>query len=43
MRTSSIAGYFGSYAAACEAVGKRFKASGKYSIQQCSSDYKMHP
>jgi hypothetical protein len=43
MRTSSIAGYFGSYRAAYEAVGKRFKISGKYSIQQVCSDYRMHP
>lgn len=43
MAKSSIVGYFGSYQAALKAVGKRFKESGKYSIQQACGDYRMHP
>lgn len=37
-----IKGYFGSYRAAYEAVGKRFKVSRNFSIQR-STDYRMHP
>ena len=40
---SRIKGYYGSYQAAYKAVGKRFKQSGQYSIQQSCSDYRMHP
>ena len=43
MKTSRIKGYYGSYAAANRAVGKRFRESGKFSIQQGCGDYRMHP
>lgn len=39
---SVIAGYYGSYQAAYNAVGERFKRNRTFSIQRCS-DYRMHP
>ena len=39
---SRIKGYFGSYSAAYEAVGEKFKESRNFSIQR-STDYRMHP
>ena len=38
---SSIAGYFGSYNAAYESVGKKFKESRMFSIQ-LGTDYRQH-
>lgn len=37
-----IKGHYGSYAAAYEAVGKRFRESRNFSIQR-SGEYKDHP
>lgn len=42
MKTSSIAGYFGSYQSAYASVTRGFKASGKFSIQR-AREYRMHP
>ena len=38
---SVIIGYYGSYQAAYNAVGERFKRNRKFSIQQCS-DHRMY-
>jgi len=43
MKSSVIKGYYSSYGAAYEAVGKRFKESGQFSIQQACLDYRYHP
>lgn len=39
---SVIAGYYGSYQAAYNAVGKRFKRNRKFSIQQTNNDHRAH-
>jgi len=39
---SRIYGHFGSYSAAYEAVGEKFKESRNFSIQR-STDYRMYP
>lgn len=43
MMKSVIKGYYGSYQDALNAVGKRFKESGRFSIQMGCNDHKMHP
>ena len=43
MKTSIIKGHYNSYQTAYEAVGKRYKENGKYSIQQGCNDYRQHP
>lgn len=42
MKTSRIVGYFGSYHAAYDYVGKRFKESRQFSIQPNTNDHRKH-